>query len=226
MSSSSPPTSLYEIHISVFLESGADEVRWMRFCAEQKWHGIRVLNHAGKHNVQNMISYWKHAARREDAVATAQKIGALIRAAGFRVAREKVEAMMSDVSDTLPGDQPSQYWEFHAKLLNASSVADWQALSCFASQTPYVGVSQSVYSRRKNTTIVTIRVPRGTKHDAENIFKKVMKTLTSMGYKTDTNVQCELSVFDTFPELDRDWIRFVVSNESDQIDDVAVRARL
>ena len=43
---------LYEIHVSVDISTGLDEIKWTYLCKEHNWHQIRVTNATGDNQVQ------------------------------------------------------------------------------------------------------------------------------------------------------------------------------
>ena len=67
-------STLYEIHITVKLESALDEIKWIWFCKENKYKYIRVLNTKGDNDIQNMISKWCSRSTHNEAVDHANKI--------------------------------------------------------------------------------------------------------------------------------------------------------
>src|SRR5438045_9765148 len=108
--------SLFEIHVSIELKSGQDEIRWKLYCKDHHYHPIKVFNVRGWYDVQNMMSKWCNRDSREEVIEYAHSLATQIGQDGFSVLRTKVEAMMLSCDDILVNHNPSMYWEFHFKV--------------------------------------------------------------------------------------------------------------
>jgi hypothetical protein len=199
-------SNLYEIHVSVELKDGPEEVRWIWFCKDHHFHNIRVLNQKGKHNVQNMISKWCHRGTDAEAAEYARAIAQDIKNQGFTVVRTKAEAMLMNRGfDTVElKGEAGVYWEFHFKVL-VGSYDDYLKLENIVDPLEHVSVSQSAYSKT-GFPIVTIRLHEGTRDEAILTKDRVIGVIKGGEFHIHDKMQAECSVFDTNPGLDEGWI--------------------
>lgn len=198
---------LYELHVSVRLDDGESEMRWMRFCADNGWKYIRVVNERGVNNVQNMMSKWCDRASDEEAVETVKTIASMCRAAGFHVVRSKVEAMLlhEDYKQVCLDGKSDVYWELHFKVDVRTLVAMQRLFAvCRKHNWPFVGLSLSS-SGQSRLPIVTIRLHEGTRDQAISKKDAVINALKKAGFRITDKIQREISIFDTWPAEDEGW---------------------
>jgi len=204
-------STLYEIHVSVNLNSPIDEIRWVWFCKEHKWKSIRVVNDKGENPVQNMIGKWCSRPTVTEAIAHADEIASEIEDGKFDVVRVKAEAMMmnSQFEDTYLTGEKGVYWEFHFKIA-IDKMMDFVKLATWKETTelPFrdnIGLSMSTSGETKYP-IITLRLSHGTRDEAIQKKDEVIAELKEAGFHIHDKLQAECSVYDTYPEEDAGWI--------------------
>ena len=141
---------LFEIHVSVQLDTPVDEIKWRWFCKKNHFHCIKVYNIKGIHAEQNMIAKWCDRDTISEAIEYAKLIGQKIREqGGFTVLREKVESMMLEKQneDIKLNNNSSIYWEFHLKV-QSKSYNDFERIHELFKNDKYVGLSMSAFLKQ------------------------------------------------------------------------------
>jgi hypothetical protein len=199
---------LYEIHVSVNLKNGQDEIKWLYFCNENNYKSIRVLNDTGSNNIQNMISKWCNRKNDDEAIYYADQITYNIQKAGFEVIRTKVEAMMLhlDYDKISLDDQKNIYWEIHYKVVvkdyaELLKLIKWKEINNF----PNIGLSISSYGNTRYP-IITIRMHSGSRDNILQYKNIIIDSMKNNGFHITDKIQQEISIYDTFPEEDNGWI--------------------
>jgi len=218
-------SNIYELHLSVKLSCGRDEIAWLDYCKKHHYHAIKVYNIKGDYSVQNMMSKWCHRDSEKDVIEYLQQITKDAVKAGFNVIRSKVEAMMMSREydnvvldeknnyEKSPGASPQGlsprarpqgvYWEFHFKVTDVTCFELEKLLKDVAD----VGVSASAYSGTRYP-IVTIRKYRGSRKDVIKYKDEVVEKIKKAGYHIFDKIQAEISIYDSHTEEDQGWINF------------------
>jgi len=200
-------SNIYELHLSVKLTCGRDEIAWLDYCKKHHYHAIKVYNSKGDYSVQNMMSKWCHRDSEKDVIEYLKQITSDAEKAGFTVIRSKVEAMMmSREYDDVVLDEKNnyeRYWEFHFKVTDVTCFE----LEKLLKDVPDVGVSASAYSGTRYP-IVTIRKYRGSRKDVIKYKDEVIENIKKAGYHIFDKIQAEISIYDSHTEEDQGWINF------------------
>lgn len=198
-------SNIFELHLSVSLSSGLDEIAWLDYCKKHHYHCIKVYNMKGDHSIQNMMSKWCQKESEKAAIEYLQQITHDATIAGFNVIRSKVEAMMmSSEYDAVILDEKNndgKYWEFHFKVTNATCPDLMELLKDVAD----VGVSVSAYSQTRYP-IITIRKFQGSRRDVFKFKDEVVEKITKAGYHLFDKIQAEISIYDSHVEEDKGWL--------------------
>lgn len=199
---------LYEIHVSVNISTGIDEIRWTYLCKEHRWHQIRVTNATGEYQVQNMISKWCSRSTPEEAIERAKEVAQLITDAGITVVRTKVEALQENklcIPYHPALTQSNQnYWEFHIKVIT-NDIRDLESLLTLSNRNKSVGLSMSTKSST-NYPIMTLRLSTGTLGDAIDMKDQLVSDIKKLGISIYDKIQYELAIYDSNPNLDSGWL--------------------
>lgn len=201
-------STLYEIHITVELKTGIDEIKWIYFCNDNKYKRIRVLNDKGGNNVQNMISKWCSRNTDDEAIKKSGEIAKKIKENGFKITRVKVEGMMMNklFDNKVLKNEKGIYWEFHFKIASRTlhdfnRIRYWKKLNALSNN---IGLSLSDSGNTKYP-IITIRLHSGSREDAINIKDKIVTEIKNMDLHIHDKLQAECSIYDTYPEEDDGW---------------------
>lgn len=196
-------SNIYELHLSVELSSGREEIAWLDYCKKHHYHAIKVYNVKGEHSVQNMMSKWCHRDSEEAVIEYLKQIMEDATNSGFRVIRGKVEAMMMcrEYDSVVLEDEKKNYWEFHFKVTDVVCPDLVELLKDIKD----VGVSISAYSGTRYP-IVTIRKYRGSRKDVIHYKDEVIEKIKKAGYHIFDKIQAEISIYDTYSDEDKGWI--------------------
>jgi len=200
---------LYEIHISININNGIDEIKWLYFCRDNNYKPIRVLNDIGKHNIQYMISKWCNHNNDKDAIKHANEINKKFIKVGFNVTRIKVEVMMlnKDYDDLVLEDFKNDiYWEIHFKI-SIKNYEELEKLLNWKKTCDYLNIGLSISSfGEKKYPIITIRHNFGEKENIINYKNVIIDDLKNNGFHITDKIQREISIYDTNPDEDKGWI--------------------
>jgi hypothetical protein len=196
-------SNIYELHLSVSLGSGKEEIAWLDYCKKHHFHSIKVFNMKGVHSVQDMMSKWCHRDSEESVIEYLKQLQKDATDAGFKVVRSKAEAMMMsrEYDNIVLNNSKGKYWEFHFKVTDVTCSELLQLLK----DVEDVGVSASAYSGTRYP-IVTIRKYQGSRKEVMQYKDNVIEKLKKLGYHIFDKIQAEISIYDSFPEEDQGWI--------------------
>ena len=199
---------LFEVHVSVDISEPFTELKWLSFCDKNGYHKIRVLNTTGKHNIQNMTGFYITQENDKRAIQFVENFSEIVREAGFKILRVKVESMMGSDSnrDIILTGETGKYWEFHIKIKNKKvyDMVDLENILKTIDLESYetIGLSFSVYGKSE-TPIITLRSYKGDRELSKKFLEKVLSRLQVS--EESLKIQYEFSIYDTILDLDEGW---------------------
>ena len=151
-----------------------------------------------------MMSKWCKRKDKSEAIIHAHELADIVTKHGLKVVRVKVEAMLERNLDVSLNGEKDRYFEFHMKIV-INNISSLKHLINLMKGVPHVGVSLSIRSETQYP-ILTIRLHTGTAINALVYKDQIIDNLKKEGFHISEKIQNELSVYDTFPELDEGWV--------------------
>lgn len=200
----------FEAHVSVDAAPPAECERFRALCAELGVKCVLIELPEGQTRSQSMTASYHHGSLAD----VAEEVAALsrrIRAAGFPIRRVKLEAVATN--DGVPDTDaqaalfpPSNYFEFHVKLL-LTATADLARLGELCARHD-AHLSRNALKRDaagRSERFATLRVYRAGRQRAFAHFDAFLADLEAAGY-VFTNKLREYAIYDTAVALDAGWI--------------------
>jgi hypothetical protein len=202
---------LFEIHITVDHSQGFIDLYNFVNTSKEK---LKLVLACMDKSEQYMLTKWCANRTVDEAIDIANNVADIMKSKGLKVTRVKVEStsINTGVPQTtedyvLAVEQLSKhsenrdiYTEFHYKILN---ITDWRDLSTIV-QKHGAAVSVNLCGKEKKI-LLTLRCYDGFV-EAYRARDLLFKNLQEDGVVLSEEGQSEFSVYDSYPELDRDWL--------------------
>jgi NifU-like protein involved in Fe-S cluster formation len=202
---------LFEIHITVNHKQGFIDLYNYVNTSKDK---LKLVLACMDKSEQYMLTKWCANKTVNEAIDIANNLADNMKSKGLTVSRVKVESVISNegVPQTsedyrLAIEQLSKhstnkdiYSEFHYKILNN---IEWKDLTTLA-QKHGAAISVNLCGKEKKV-LLTLRCYDGIV-EACKVRDFLFKNLQIEGIHLSGEGQSEFSVYDTYPELDKDWL--------------------
>lgn len=210
-----PLDGVFEIHITVDHEKN-NKIYFNLISWARKYGKVKIIYAVSlSGNNQYMISYFTRKTNEDDAIKTANQLADEIKGYGMDVLRIKVESHSANNTPmtNLEYDMFSRflknkykvskpYFEFHVKI---SDNYDYEKLETIVKDFEGVAVSYNLCSKNR-LPLLTIRVYNLGFILAQKYKDDVLDKMKNMGYKFESAIQQEFSIYDTNPDLDKSWL--------------------
>lgn len=196
----------FETHLTVVAEAGAFAAL-RALAVDLGGRFLHIELPRGQMPSQPMLS-WRDRGDLTQLLAAADRRSTPLQAAGFAVARRKIEAAPDNAGIPLHGDAvlPGQYFESHLKIALAAG-ADVAALTALA-QRHAAHLSRNAFSRAadgQEHRFVTQRLPGAGLRQARERLAQLAAALTALGH-APLRSELEFVVHDSNLALDAGWI--------------------
>ncbi|MCP3100349.1 hypothetical protein LZ198_15885 [Myxococcus sp. K15C18031901] len=207
-----PPSQggAYEAHVTVSARS-EEELQRFRACCDTA--GVKCLFielGRGAEPFQPMTSSYHHGTRRQ-ALVEVRELARGLAAQGFDVTRMKLEALGKNrdmpEDDATARAQPTNYFEFHVKVVIPASGTDLETLRarCERHGAHLSRNARKLRADGSGERFVTLRVHGLGKANADARFQSLVEDLASQGHTLTQRLR-EFTVYDSNHALDRGWL--------------------
>ncbi|WP_426746523.1 non-canonical purine NTP pyrophosphatase [Myxococcus faecalis] len=204
------PGGAYEAHLTVSARSEEDLRRFRAFCDAASVKCIFIELGRGAEPFQPMTASYHHGTLRH-ALEEVRDMARALASDGFDVTRMKLEALGKNrdmpEDDAAALAQPSNYFEFHVKVLLPAHGADLEALQarCASHGAHLSRNARKVREDGASERFVTLRVHGLGKVKADARFDALLEDLAGLGLPLTQRLR-EYTVYDSNHALDRGWL--------------------
>lgn len=208
---------LFEIHITVNTNNGYYPL-WKYTHDKKDLKIILAVSENGDYKDQYMISKWKNGNYQEVLDKTNQIVNDM-KLNNIDILRVKIESMAHNDGVPYTEEQFNQfiqnkltgkvYFEYHAKVdLNNNSYDKFNKWcnnqNSFKENDIYIANSVNICGSK--IPLLTIRCYNHGRQIAEFNKNLLLDDLKNFGFKIIGNIQQEFSLYDTFDNLDKNWL--------------------